>query len=157
MSSDDLEHGLRLVAQHPERARFVGRRDPQLVASAEAAIGLRFPPSYKRFVTELGAGSIAGEEFYGVIGDDWVASPPDAVGLTLKDHENGDLPRRYITIGDTDEGERYALDTAESTDDGEYPVYIVTPGVDPADAGPPERVADDFGAFFRERISAAVA
>jgi hypothetical protein len=151
---DDLERGLRLVAEHSERARFVGPRDPALVASAEAAIGLRFPPSYRRFVTELGAGSIAGEEFYGVIGEDWTASPPDAVGLTLKDHRNGDLPSHYIVVGDTDEGERYALDTSEAGGDGEHPVYIVTPGVDAEDA-PPERVADDFGSYFHGRLSEA--
>lgn len=155
MSMDDLEQGLRLVAEHGDRSRFVGPRDPELVDSAEAALGVRLPPSYRRFVSELGAGSIAGEEFYGVIGEDWTASPPDAVGLTLKDRDNGDLPSHYVTVGDTDEGERYVLDTSESSGDGENPVYIVVPGVDPEDA-PPERVADDFGAFFKDRLFEAL-
>lgn len=157
MSMDDLERGLHLVAENSDRARFVGPRDPDVVSAAEAALGVRFPPTYRRFLTDLGAGSLRGEEFYGVIDSDWGASPPDGIGITLGERSESGLPERYIVVGDTGSGDRYVIDTSESDDDGENPVHIVMPGVDPEEAGPPERVADDFGAFFNELISEAVA
>ena len=52
----ELEVGLRLVAQHPDASFFIGSRDEELVKAAEAALGLAFPPTYRRFVRELGAG-----------------------------------------------------------------------------------------------------
>jgi len=46
----------------------------ELVVQAEEALGSRFPHSYRSFVGELGAGDIAGEEFYGVIDDNFDSS-----------------------------------------------------------------------------------
>jgi hypothetical protein len=50
-------------------ADVVGERPEALVDPAEQTLGLRFPPSYRAFVRELGAGDAGGEEFYGVIDD----------------------------------------------------------------------------------------
>ena len=69
MGMAEIEQALALIQAYPERRHFVGRRDPQLVYEAELALGLTFPPTYRRFLLELGAGGFAGEEFYGVITD----------------------------------------------------------------------------------------
>ena len=63
---------------------FAGPRPEALVARAEAALGLRFPPSYRQFLLDLGAGDVGGFEVYGIIDDDFAdARVPDAIALTL--------------------------------------------------------------------------
>jgi antitoxin YobK len=155
MSMQDLERGLELVAANSDRARFIGPRDPGLVAAAEEALGVSFPPTYRRFVSELGAGSLRGREFYGITREEFVPTVPNGIGLTLDERESSGLPERYVIVGDTGSGDWYVIDTDEASADGENPVYVVMPGVDPEDA-PPERVADDFGAFFGGRLAEAV-
>lgn len=60
MSDADFQQALRIVDENPGRAAFVGGRDEMLVAEAERALGVEFPPSYRRFLEELGAGSFGG-------------------------------------------------------------------------------------------------
>jgi hypothetical protein len=50
---------------------FAGSKADDLIQKAEKALGLYLPPTYRRFVSALGAGDIAGQEFYGVIDDDF--------------------------------------------------------------------------------------
>jgi hypothetical protein len=153
MSMSDLERALALVGEHADRARFVGPRDPETVEAAEAALGVTLPPTYRRFLSELGAGSLAGREFYGVIDTDFEATVPDAVGLTLEARETTGLPASHIVVADTGYGDWYVLDTSAGE---EAPVVIFMPGVPPDEAPPPEQVADDFGAFMAERLTEAL-
>jgi antitoxin YobK len=155
MSMADLEQALSLVAEHADDADFVGPRDEDLIARAEQALGVTFPPSYRRFHAELGAGDLEGEEFYGVITDDWSVSPPDAIGRTLDERDEIGLPDEYVVVAETPDGGWYLLDTARQDSDGESPVVLWMPGASPEDA-PPEDVADNFGAFMRERLAKAV-
>ena len=47
-------------------------------------LGLEFPPSYRRFVLDFGAGSFGASEVYGVIDSNFEnSSVPDAVWCTL--------------------------------------------------------------------------
>lgn len=93
MSEDDLERFLSLVEEYEDEADFVGPRDDGLVGAAEAALGLSFSPIYRRLVAELGAGDIAGQEFYGVITEEFVnSSVPNGIWLTLKARSEWALP-----------------------------------------------------------------
>jgi hypothetical protein len=157
MSMSDLEAAQRLVADHADRARFIGPRSPSTVAAAESALGHSFPPTYRRFVTEHGAGSLGGREFYGVTRDEWVPLVPNAIGLTLDERETNDMPEAYIIVGDTGDGDSYVIDTTQTDADGEAPVLIWMPGVPPQDAGPLEKVADSFGSFFLDRVQRGLA
>ncbi len=134
----DLERGLELVAANSDRARFIGPRDPGLVAAAEEALGVSFPPTYRRFVSELGAGSLRGREFYGITREEFVPTVPNGIGLTLDERESSGLPERYVIVGDTGSGDWYVIDTDETSGDGENPVYVVAgsrPGRSPTRAG----------------------
>jgi hypothetical protein len=54
------------------------------VTLAEAAISLSFPPSYRQFLIDRGAGGIGAEEIYGLVYNDLrlPSRTPHAIGLT---------------------------------------------------------------------------
>src|SRR5437764_12396518 len=85
MPVSDYEEATELIAEHRVLADFVVPRDEALVGAAEEALSVQFPPSYRRFLREFGAGSFGGQEIYGVIDDaDFEhSSIPDAVWNTL--------------------------------------------------------------------------
>jgi hypothetical protein len=147
----DLEAGFELVRANADAARFAGPREEPLIEAAERALGVRFPPSYRSFLAALGAGSIRGREFYGVIDEDWsTPGPPDAIGTTLAERADNRLPEGLVIVGASDDGGWYVLDCAAPVEGGEAPVLIWA-----QDAG--GRVADDFGEFFAMLILEAVA
>ena len=153
MSMSDLEEGLRLVDQaaHP-RTFFVGPRTEELVATAEGALGLRFPATYRRFVLEKGAGSVRGVEFYGVTTTNFLnGNVPNGPWLTLDRRRAWKLPPSLLIIQHWNDGRDVALDAGQADSvDGEWPVVLWRPGVtQPGD--PLERVAPDFGSFFLQQ------
>ncbi|MBY5162886.1 SMI1/KNR4 family protein [Salsipaludibacter albus] len=151
MPMSHLDDALQAIAGS-DRARFIGPRDPALVASAEQALDVAFPPTYRRFVLELGAGSVGGREFYGVTTDNFTsASVPNGVWLTLDERWKFDLAEGLVIIGETGLGEYYVLDTRHRTEDGECPVVLWVPGVSDAD-GLLTSVAPDFGAFLLDAV-----
>lgn len=151
MSTADLEAGFAAVAGS-NRAFFAGPRDDSLVAAAEDALGLRFPPSYRRFVRELGAGSVGSREFYGVTTNNFTdSSVPNAVWVTLDERSRFDLPGTLVIIGDTGTGEYYALDTAQRDSADESPV-VTWSAAQSQENDVLEIVSLDFGAFFLRAV-----
>jgi hypothetical protein len=128
-----------------------GRRDPALVAAAERALGLTFPPTYRRFVLDMGAGGVGAFEVYGVTGDDFTnSSVPNGIWVTLSDRAAG-MPGHLVVVGETGMGENYVLDTSRTDATGECPVVIWVPGASqPGDEL--EHVADDFGTFLWDNV-----
>jgi antitoxin YobK len=150
VSMDDLERFLRLVEEYESDADFVGPRDERLIETAEERLGLSFPPTYRRFVLELGAGDIAGQEFFGVIEAPFAdPSVPNGVWMTLKARDEWTLPRSMLVIAFSGGVDYYVIDTAKATPDREPAVEIWRPGISlPGD--PLEQMATDFGAFALE-------
>jgi hypothetical protein len=149
MGMPELEDGLKSVRAHPNDTDFVGARDERLVAAGKAALGMAFPPTYRRFVLELGTGSVGGEEVYGVINEDFEhSSVPDAIWLTLKQRAQFRLPSAMIVMYGTGDGDYYLLDTSRADADGECPVVAWSPGFD--------AIASDFGAFFLATVQEAL-
>lgn len=156
MGLHDLQAGLRLVEEHGEEADFAGARPEELIERAEAALGLRLPPSYRAFVGELGAGDIAGEEFFGVTSADFeISSVPNGIWLTLSEREDSGLPEALVVVYSVGDGTLYALDTAQAGDDGEAPVVAWVPGMS-ASGEELETIAADFGTFFRKTVESAL-
>lgn len=154
MSMRDLEQALRYAAEHPDEADFEGPRDEALISAAERALGLRFPPTYRRFLLELGAGDMGDLEYYGVINEDWSRpGPPDAIGSTLHERERYQLPERFVIVSSTGDGSWYVLDTEQTNEQGENPVVIWTSNASSLEY-PLEQEAEDFGAFLAEGASA---
>lgn len=146
MSMEDYERAVAIITNNRDRAQFVGPRSQQVVRAAETVLGVEFPPTYRRFVLEYGAGNFGWAEFYGVIGSDFMqSSVPDGVWATLWQRNKVSLPHELIVVGDTGCGDLFVLDSSEE----EGPVEIVDPG---SDVCARERVADDFGAFFLQQV-----
>jgi antitoxin YobK len=155
MSVADVDNAINLTRQNP-RASFLSPRSEALILSAEAALGLPFPPSYRRFVSELGYAAIGGQVIYGVASDNFIDSTvPNGVWVTLNERQFPNTPHEMIVVGSTGYCSFYVLDTARRTPDGECPVIEWWPGSgdDPADC---KVVAEDFGAFFLMLVQEAL-
>jgi hypothetical protein len=131
---------------------FEGPKPEALVARAEAALGLVFPPSYRQFLLELGCGDVAGFEVYGVVDEDFTESAvPDAIWLTLEERQSAGLDPRFVVIGALGDGTYDCLDTAHVDAAGEAPVVQLS-----ADFEDPVKLADSFGEYFLTEVESAL-
>jgi len=145
MSMVDLQEALGLVAANPSQGVFAGPRDAALVASAERALGGNLSPTYREFVTRLGAGNFGAFEVYGVIDQKFEdSSVPNGVWLTLNERGESGLPEKLVIVGSTGNGDYYCV---ELRGGDESPVTVYQPG-SPPDRQHGEQVAQDFGEFF---------
>jgi hypothetical protein len=143
----DYDAAMQLIAGHLDGADFAAQPQER-VLRAEEALGVRFPGSYRRFLVELGAGGIGGEEIYGLVNDDFQdVRPPQAIGLTLDLRRSGDISTDLVVIYSLGQGSYYALDTARATSEAEAPVVAFTPGIHRA-GDRLQVVAKDFARFF---------
>ena len=127
---------------------FGGAKPERLVSSAEGALGLTFPPSYREFLLRLGCGAVRGLEILGVIHEDFDNSGyPDVVWATRAGREHG-LPSSLVLVNPLGDGTYFALDTSATDERGESPVvaWYVTGQIEP--------VATDFGAFLLGELRA---
>jgi hypothetical protein len=147
-----VDEALALVRANPQNCHFVGPRSDELIEAAEQALGFRLPPLYRRFVSELGAGTAGSESIYGVINLDFVSSSaPNAIWLTLKHRESSNLPTSMIVASDDGMGGYFVLDTAKAPPGGEPPVEVWEPGMSqPGDKF--EFIAPDFGTWFLDTV-----
>jgi hypothetical protein len=149
MSMLDLEEALRIIEGRPNLACFAGQRDSLLLAAAESALGGAFPPTYREFVSRLGAGSFGGFETYGVVDENFEDSAiPNGVWLTLGERHAGYLPSNLLVIGDAGDGAFHCLVLGNGQ---ETPVILFEPG-GPTEKNPLASVAEDFGEFFLVRV-----
>src|SRR6266446_5235650 len=99
MSMNQLEQALQLIQ---DQGYFAGPRGEPLIQAAEAALGLSFPATYRRFLAERGCGDVAGAEFYGLIDDNFTSgSVPNGIWLTLKLRSTSAIPKSLIVVSDT--------------------------------------------------------
>ncbi|HLN27582.1 MAG TPA: SMI1/KNR4 family protein [Gemmataceae bacterium] len=156
MSMSDLERAFEFIAASGEPSDFVGPRKQRLIERAEEVLGLTFPPTYRRFLQDLGCGDIAAVEVYGLIDDNfWHSSIPDGIWLTMEERRTSKLPQSYVLVYSTGDGAYYALDTAKRDALGENPVVMWFPGWSAERDGLNE-VFTDFGSFFYKTIADAL-
>ena len=79
----DYEAAVARMLEHPAEMDFVAPRDETLVARAEDATGQRFPPTYRRFLRDFGAGAFGSQELYGIVDDDFGVLLATLVGREL--------------------------------------------------------------------------
>ncbi len=145
----DLERALALIAEHTDLASFVGPRPKILVRAAEKALGLKLPPTYRRFVAELGAGSFGAAEIYGIVDADFDrSSVPDGVWFTLNAREEDKLPPDLVVLGAEDD-EIFCLRVRPGEPEAE--VIAINTGEDPDRAGA-YALAPDFGKYLLDRV-----
>lgn len=152
MSIKELEQALSIIDDNPEDSFFVGVRGDDLILEAESILELKFPPTYKRFLKTLGAGNIAGQEFYGVINNDLIDSTvPDGVWFTLSTREEYGLPDDMIVIGSIDDGTYIVLNAHKDNSELEADVLEWHPETEEE-----YLIADDFGTYLLEKITTSL-
>jgi antitoxin YobK len=148
MSHGDLQQAFDIIAANAELAHFAGTQPPERIVRAEQALGTQFPPTYHEFVSRLGCGSFDGEEFYGIVDDDFeTACVPNAIWVTGKRRSQGHIPPAFIVIGTTGDGADYVIDTSQKNAVGDSPVLECWSGA-PISELNWQSVASDFGEFF---------
>ena len=155
MSMQQLRDGLKIVDANRSRGFFGGPCDDKLVAAAETAIGIAFPPTYREFVRQLSAGNFRAFEIYGVTGANFDRGKvPNGIWLTLQLRREGAIPPNFLVIADAGDGAYYCLDLRPGGQ--ECPVVIYEPAI-PTIPQRPEKVAEDFGEFFLSQVQQALA
>lgn len=145
LGADEIEELIRRCNSHPD-AFFVGPRQEQVVAAAEAALGHSLPVDYRTFVLRLGAGSVRSSEIYGVIREPFEGPIPCAVWSTITERlPPSNLPDGMIVVGADGMGGLYVVDTAEEKDP---PVRVWNGGRSTAD-DELEVIASGFAAHLR--------
>jgi hypothetical protein len=151
MSSADYEKAVSLMSRRPELQDFAGPRTEETVEQAEKALGYQLPATYRRFVSEFGAGSFGSIEIYGVISNRRASSVPDGIWYTLDERQRSGLERELLVIGNDGHGNLICLD--RRVDESNPPVVRVEPGR--ADRRM-DTLAPDFGAFLLEEVNSQI-
>lgn len=152
MGMKELDRALELIEEDGS-GDFEGPKSPELVITAEKRLGLLFPPTYKKFLLEMGCGDIAGLEIYGLINGDFDdSSIPDTVWVTMDERKSCRLPSGLVLVAAGDDGCYYALDIAEAGKDGECPVVKW----DSVQARITETISPDFGSFLLEEMESVL-
>ncbi len=73
---------------------FIGGVPEEAVKGAEENLSVKFPESYKAFLSDFGGGDIGGEIIFGLSGDEY----EDSAIVTQNERENG-LPENLLIIG----------------------------------------------------------
>jgi hypothetical protein len=127
---------------------FEGPKPEALVAKAEEALGIAFPPSYRRFLLQMGCGDFNGLEIYGLINDNFDKSTvPNGIWLTRELRRTIGLNRSYVIVGDAGDGTYFALDTSRGGSICEVPVVQLS-----VDGKYEERVAESFGDYLLSAV-----
>ena len=142
-----------LIKENPGVVRFAEGVDRVWIEKAEAALGVRLPPSFVDFLRRHGGATIGGEVINGLLGLEFEeACGPDIVYNTLLDRQRG-LDHDLIVLVDNDGDEMFYLETSTVDDDDENPVVRIL------SEAPHERekYAPTFAGFFLKRVRFALA
>lgn len=157
MALTEYEQAVAAISEHPHLRDFVGPRPEHLVEAAERMLGLRFPPTYRRFLLEYGAGSFGSAEIYGVIDANFEhSSVPNGIWYTLSERKESSLPTEMVVIYNDGMGDLFCLDCHLKNGQDEASVVTFQPGF-PAHDQHSERIADDFGSFLLELVAREIA
>lgn len=125
-------------------AYFIGMISTELILLAEKTLNLIFSNTYKEFLKKYGSADIECIELFGITDSSFDAEVPDAIGMTLFERENNNLPNQYILVY-ADDDFYYALDTSISTRENENPVVSLSYG---DLQNPVETVAESYEDFL---------
>ena len=121
---------------------WLGKRSECDIVTAETALGVRFPPEYRRFVSGYGCGNVGAYEIYGVI-DAERTGVPSCVDATLDARRAGTATENDIVVYALGNGDLGVLDQATGT------VSWVT------SVGGREPASPSFAAFLSGRVELA--
>lgn len=128
-----------------------GPASEQDIESAERSLSVKFPGSYRKFLSIYGAALCSGFEIAGVFAA-WRGNEPpmwsDVVAATRQKRRGsrGLIPADYVAISDDGGDYTFYLNTATRDSAAECPVVAVGPGIED-----PAVVAADFAEFVLRR------
>jgi hypothetical protein len=162
MTSDTIElveRVRRRLKEHENSCEIAGPAPEAAISAAEAALGCRFPPSYRNFLRTFGGIAIPPHlgivhDFVGVAiapADDAVPAPADArdvVRRTLQARSERKLADHLVVVGvGAQHQEWFCLDVSRpNSATGEYPVVLF----DAKDNALDQQFYEDFGQMLAE-------
>jgi cell wall assembly regulator SMI1 len=137
-------------------ATVAGGVDEESIRQAEAKLGIRFPPSYRAFVSHFGAALCRGFELAGLFDagkdDDGPPLWSDVVAATTQRRRisGGLIPNEYVPVSDDGGDYTFFLDMSRANAEGECPVVAIGPGADAV------VVAEDFFDFVKRSFEGSL-
>ncbi|WP_082858507.1 SMI1/KNR4 family protein [Planctomyces sp. SH-PL62] len=135
MDIKDLRNEISRIAD----AEFVGGVPADAITSAEADLQVSFPPSYRAFLREFGAGHVSSEDIFGLGGP----QHSDVVWLAkeLRSRTTTRFPRHLVPIRNDGFGNYDCIDTSTVLPNGECPIVEFVHGWD---GGDNRKLSEDF-------------
>jgi hypothetical protein len=160
MTSDTIElveRVRRRLKEHENGCQIAGPVPEAAISAAEAALGCKFPPSYRSFLRTFGGIAIPPHlgvvhDFVGVAAEpvdtaNLVGAASDVVRRTLQARVERKLADHLVVVGlGAQHQEWFCLDVSKPTSTGEYPVVLF----DAKDNALDQQFYDDFGQMFEE-------
>ena len=163
MTSDTIElveRVRRRLKEHENSCEIAGPVPEAAISAAEAALGCRFPPSYRTFLRTFGGIAIPPHlgvvhDFVGVAAEpvDTAVAPTghapgtDVVRRTLQARIERKLADHLVVVGlGAQHQEWFCLDVSKPSSTGEYPVVLF----DAKDNALDQQFYEDFGQMLAE-------
>lgn len=160
MTSDTIElveRVRRRLKEHENGCQIAGPVPEAAISAAEAALGCRFPPSYRSFLRTFGGIAIPPHlgvvhDFVGVAAEPVDAAGPtggatDVVRRTLQARIERKLADHLVVVGlGAQHQEWFCLDVSKPSSTGEYPVVLF----DAKDNALDQQFYEDFGQMLAE-------
>lgn len=149
---NEYEEAVNLMNQYKDWQRFAGPRPESLIYKAERRLNLLFPPSYRRFLLEYGAGYFGSQDFHGVIGENFDESgSPDAIWETIQLRNQFALPNELVFVRNGGGiGFDYFIHVGVGTNENAPIVTYIAPVN--ASKQEPMVIASDFSDFLLEAV-----
>ncbi len=155
MSYSNLEKALELAKQC-DFYTIAGGKENIIIEKAELLFGRKFSRQHFQFLKRLGYLSFFGNEFYGIIKDDFSGTYVGcSVEATLKDRKEYNLPSQWMVLYFFDDGYYGYLDYSQLNEDGEPPVIMAV--YDGEKYVVAEKVAEDLGDFILQLVEEQLA
>ena len=160
MMSDTIElveRVRRRLKEHENGCQIAGPVPEAAISAAEAALGCKFPPSYRSFLRTFGGIAIPPHlgvvhDFVGIAAEPADAANPvggasDVVRRTLQARIERKLADHLVVVGlGAQHQEWFCLDVSKPSSTGEYPVVLF----DAKDNALDQQFYEDFGQMLAE-------
>ena len=107
-------------------AFVAGGQEDATIASAEAKLGVLFPPSFREYLRRWGNLSFDGCEYYGLTRNTDLekAGVPNCVWFTLRKRSQVGLPQGLVVFRNNDDDEYICIDTDQKLNGDERGIAI---------------------------------
>ena len=111
MTEETMDRALDHILKHQDLADFGPGAQPDSIIFLEKKLAFNFPDSFKKFLSTLGCGDFNGNEFYGIVNNNPIASGiPSLYWINADLRNNLRWPKHFIVIGQSGFGPWICLD-----------------------------------------------